>query len=135
MPAMDLGAVLIGLVVLAAVTWLLFATVLWLHRPSRDLVVGSLRMIPDLLRLVRALAADDATPRSARLALGGLLIYLVSPIDLVPDFLPGIGSLDDLIVAGLVLRWVGRRVGSAGLRSHWPGTPAGFEVLERLLGL
>jgi uncharacterized membrane protein YkvA (DUF1232 family) len=87
------------------------------------------------VRLVRALVADDAAPRSVKVALGALLLYLVSPIDLVPDFLPVIGSVDDLIVGGLVLRWAGRRSGVETLRSHWPGRPEGFELLRRVLGL
>ena len=94
-----------------------------------------MRLVPDLVRLVRALVADDATPRSVKVALGALLLYLVSPIDLVPDFLPVIGSIDDLIVSGLVLRWAGRRIGVETLRSHWPGRPKGFDLVRRLLGL
>jgi uncharacterized membrane protein YkvA (DUF1232 family) len=92
-------------------------------------------VVPDLVRLVRALCRDDATPRSVKVALGALLLYLVSPIDLVPDFLPAIGSIDDLIISGLVLRWAGRRIGVDSLRSNWPGRPEGFELLCRFLGL
>jgi uncharacterized membrane protein YkvA (DUF1232 family) len=94
-----------------------------------------MRLVPDLVRLVRALLSDAATPRSGKVALGALLLYLVSPIDLVPDFFPVIGSIDDLIVSGLVLRWAGRRIGVETLRSHWPGRPEGFDLLRRLLGL
>ena len=67
--------------------------------------------------------------------LRGLLLYLLSPIDLIPDFVPVIGSADDLIVSAVVLRWVGRRVGLDDLRRRWTGDPAGFEVLRRLLGM
>jgi uncharacterized membrane protein YkvA (DUF1232 family) len=108
---------------------------LWLHRPSRDLVGPALRLIPDLVRLVRALLAEPATPVSVRIALLALLAYLLFPIDLVPDFLPVLGSADDVILAALVLRWAGRRVGLEGLRAHWAGSEAGFEVLRRLLGV
>lgn len=74
-------------------------------------------------------------PTSIRVALAGLLLYLLSPIDLIPDFVPVIGSADDLIVSAVVLRWVGRRVGLDDLRARWTGGPAGFEVLRRLLGI
>jgi uncharacterized membrane protein YkvA (DUF1232 family) len=129
-----LGALLV-VVLATGAAWLLLVVVLWLHRPSRELAGPAMRLVPDLVRLVHALVADDATPRSVKVALGALLLYLVSPIDLVPDFLPVIGSIDDLVISGLVLRWAGRRIGVEGLRSHWPGRPEGFELLCRLLGL
>ncbi|MDR3470095.1 MAG: DUF1232 domain-containing protein [Devosia sp.] len=129
-----LGALLV-VVLATGSAWLLLVVVLCLHRPSRELAGPAVRLVPDLVRLVRALVADDATPRSVKVALRALLLYLVSPIDLVPDFLPVIGSVDDLIVGGLVLRWAGRRIGVETLRSHWPGRMDGFELLHRLLGL
>jgi uncharacterized membrane protein YkvA (DUF1232 family) len=121
------------LLLIAVVLWLAFLAVLWLHRPSRELAGAALRLPPDVLSLSRALVADPATPRSAKVALGALAIYLMSPIDLVPDFIPVVGSLDDVIVAGLVLRWVGRRIGRAELEAHWTGTQAGLSWLLRLL--
>jgi uncharacterized membrane protein YkvA (DUF1232 family) len=117
-----------------AVAWLLLVVVLWLHRPSREIAGSTLRLVPDLIRLVRALLADEATPRSVKAALVALLVYLLSPIDVVPDFFPVIGSLDDLIVSALVLRWAGRRVGTSALQAHWSGGPEGFAFLLRLLG-
>jgi len=119
-------AILIGL-------WLIAVLLIWLHRPSRDLAMPVLRLLPNIVILVRRLLADPATPRSVRVALGFLVVWIVSPIDLLPEFLPGIGPLDDIIVAALVLRWVGRRVGREALAAHWPGTPDGFRLLERLL--
>jgi uncharacterized membrane protein YkvA (DUF1232 family) len=115
--------------------WIVCVATIWLHRPARALVLPALRLIPDIVRLVRSLLADDQTPRSAKLALAGLLIYLVSPIDLIPDFLPGLGSIDDIVVAAVVLRWAGRRVGVGALRAYWRGSDPGFELLRRLLGL
>lgn len=55
------------------------------------------------------------------------------PIDLLPEFLPGIGPLDDIVVAALVLRFVARRLGRDYLRAHWPGNDDGFAMVERLL--
>jgi uncharacterized membrane protein YkvA (DUF1232 family) len=118
-----------------AIGWLLLVVFLWLHRPSRELAGTALRLIPDLMRLVRGLIADGRTPVGVRVALVGLLLYLLSPIDLIPDFVPVIGSADDLIVSAVVLRWVGRRVGLEDLQARWTGDPAGFEVLRRLLGM
>jgi uncharacterized membrane protein YkvA (DUF1232 family) len=129
-----------GQIVVVAVTavvaaWIVFVIVIWLHRPSRALAGSALRLVPDLVRLVRSLIADQRTPLSSKLALGVLLVYLVSPIDLIPDFIPGLGSIDDMAVAAVVLRWAGRRVGLDGLRAHWTGSDAGFELLRMLLGV
>jgi uncharacterized membrane protein YkvA (DUF1232 family) len=118
-----------------AIGWLLLAAFLWLHRPSRELAGVAVRLIPDLVRLVRGLLADSATPTRVRVVLAGLLLYLLSPIDLIPDFVPVIGSADDVIVSAVVLRWAGRRVGLDDLRARWTGDPAGFEMLRRLLGI
>ena len=124
------------LVVVLAIlgVWLVLVAILWFHRPSRDLAIPAIRLVPDLVRLVRALLADATVPRRVKVALGGLLLYLVSPIDLVPEAVPIIGSVDDLIVAALVLRWVGRQLGVERLRSTWRGSPESFDLLRRLLG-
>lgn len=88
-----------------------------------------------MLRLLRRLAADPAVPRGVRVRLVLLLGYLLSPIDLVPDFLPVIGYADDVLVVALVLRSVTRRAGADALQRHWPGSPEGLRVVEQLAGL
>jgi uncharacterized membrane protein YkvA (DUF1232 family) len=115
------------------IAWLVLIAILWLNRPTRDLAAPAARLIPDLTALVRALLTDRATPRSVKIALAGLLVWLVCPIDLIPDFIPVIGPLDDLVLACLVLRWAGKRMGPAWIRRHWRGTPEGLTLLERLL--
>jgi uncharacterized membrane protein YkvA (DUF1232 family) len=62
---------------------------------------------------------------SARIAIAGLLVYLVNPIDLIPEFIPVLGPLDDVLVAVLVLRYVLGRLGTNGLRERWRGTHEG----------
>jgi uncharacterized membrane protein YkvA (DUF1232 family) len=126
---------IVGAFVVVAIGWLLLVAFVLLHRPSRDLAGPALRLIPDLVRLVRSLLADPGTPTNVRLALAGLLVYLLSPLDLIPDVVPVIGAVDDLIISVVVLRWVGRRVGLDDLRARWTGDPAGFDVLRRLLGI
>lgn len=93
-----------------------------------------LRLLPDVVRLVRRLAADPSLPRSLRWRLGLLLGYLLLPVDLVPDFLPVVGWADDAVVVALVLRSVVRRAGPDALRRHWPGSPQGLAAVERLTG-
>ena len=64
----------------------------------------------------------------------GLLAWILSPIDLIPEFIPGIGPLDDVVVSIVALRYVRRRVGVEDLRRRWRGTDAGFELLLRVIG-
>jgi uncharacterized membrane protein YkvA (DUF1232 family) len=94
-----------------------------------------LRLLPDLLRMLRRLAADPTVPRTVRLRLWLLLAYLAIPFDLVPDFVPVLGYADDAIIVSLVLRSVVRRAGEPAIRRHWPGTDDGLAALARLTGL
>jgi uncharacterized membrane protein YkvA (DUF1232 family) len=125
-----LGAIIVGLVA----AWLALLVLLWLIRPrgvgARELA----RLVPDILRLVRDLVTDRSAPRGVRVALAVLLVWLISPIDLVPEFIPVLGPLDDVIVAVVVLRYVRRRLGDEELRRRWRGTDDGYRVLTRFLG-
>jgi uncharacterized membrane protein YkvA (DUF1232 family) len=123
----------VGIVVVLA-AWALLVIWVWRSSRSRATVVDAVRLLPDLLRLAAGLARDPATPRSCRIALAGLAVWIASPIDLIPEFVPVAGPLDDIVVAAIVLRWVGRRVGEDALRAHWPGTTDGFGLVLRLLG-
>jgi uncharacterized membrane protein YkvA (DUF1232 family) len=67
----------------------------------------------------------------AGLALAGLVLYLASPIDLVPDFLPVIGVLDDAILVVLTLRWILHAAGAERVTRHWRGSARGLELVLR----
>lgn len=108
-------------------------TALWVGRPREHLLRESLRLLPDVVRLVKRLARDPTVPRRARLGLWLLLGYLVMPFDLVPDFIPVLGYADDVILVSLVLRWVVRTAPAGTIRRQWPGTEAGFAALTRVL--
>jgi uncharacterized membrane protein YkvA (DUF1232 family) len=123
--------VLIGL----ALTYLGLLAALLAARPKGNLLGEAVRLLPDLVRLQRRLAADSAVPRAARVRLWLLLAYLAIPFDVVPDFVPVLGYADDAIIASLVLRSVVRRAGPPVVRRHWPGTDNGLAALARLTGL
>jgi uncharacterized membrane protein YkvA (DUF1232 family) len=89
-------------------------------------------IIPDCLMLLRALLRDPRVPRRRKLLLAALLAYLAMPIDLVPDFIPIAGQLDDAIVVALVLRAVLRSAGPELLCEHWRGPQRSLDVLLRL---
>jgi uncharacterized membrane protein YkvA (DUF1232 family) len=111
--------------------WLALMAVLWTTRPDELRARELLRLLPDVLRLVRRLAGDGTLPRGVRVRLWLLMAYLAMPIDLVPDFVPVLGHADDAIVVALVLRSVVRRAGTAAVERHWPGTPEGLAALRR----
>ncbi|GAA3638026.1 YkvA family protein [Microlunatus ginsengisoli] len=126
----------IGAAAALLVCWLLLIAVL-LRGKRRHGATGTeaLRLLPDLIRLLRRVASDRSLPVGVRVRIWGLVAYLASPIDLVPDFIPMIGFADDAIITVLVLRSVVRRIGLDGLRGHWPGTEQGFQALSELAGM
>jgi uncharacterized membrane protein YkvA (DUF1232 family) len=126
------------LIVVAAtlvLLWLALIAYVWIAKPNAASARDAVRMIPDIVRLVRRIAADRSLPRGVRVRLWLLLGYLAFPIDLVPDVIPGLGYADDVVIAAAVLRSVVRRAGPDAVRRHWPGTDAGLSTLWRLTRL
>jgi uncharacterized membrane protein YkvA (DUF1232 family) len=132
------ASIAIGVVAGLLVAYLAAAGLLLVYARRRRDVVSmreALRLLPDVLRLIRRLAADPTLPRGVHIRLILLIAYLASPIDLVPDFVPVIGYADDALIVALVLRSVVRSAGPHALDSHWPGTPEGLVVVRRLAGI
>ncbi len=102
---------------------------------SRRLPPGILRdlaaFIPDCVTTVRRLRKDPRVPRRAKIAVLVAGLWVASPVDLIPEFFPVIGPLDDIVVVALALRYAGRQVPRDVLLAAWPGEP---RLLERLLG-
>ena len=103
------------------------------------LVVGSrqwdvrviARMVPYCAILFKRLLSDPRVPRRWKVASAFTLVYLAMPFDLVPDFIPLAGQLDDAILVAVVLRGLLRSAGPLLLRQHWPGPAALLVPLER----
>ncbi|HEV2010529.1 MAG TPA: DUF1232 domain-containing protein [Candidatus Limnocylindria bacterium] len=89
-------------------------------------------LVPNLTRLFAGLLRDPRVPLRAKFVLGATALYLAMPIDLVPDFIPIVGSLDDAIVAAFALRYVIGATSPEIVAEHWPGDPA---TLRRILWL
>ena len=96
------------------------------------MAIAAARVLPDLVRLLRGLARDPRVPRGSKWLLGFAALWVISPIDLIPEFIPVAGPLDDIVVVALVLRHVLKRAGRAVAQEHWTGDPA---ILERILKL
>src|SRR6476646_6892617 len=124
------GWLLIGFGVAVAV-WAAF--VLWLVAAGRREDARALAtFIPDCIVLVTRLTRDSRVPRRRKLLLLGLLGYLALPFDLVPDFIPVAGQLDDAIVVALVLRHFVRAGGEPLIRELWPGPEQSLSLILRL---
>jgi uncharacterized membrane protein YkvA (DUF1232 family) len=127
-----LWAVLAGTVV--ALAWLVLVVAL-LVAGRRDEARALAGFIPDCLVLTGRLMSDPRVPRRRKLLLAGLVGYLALPFDLVPDFIPVAGQLDDVLVVGLVLRRFLRSGGEQLVRQHWPGPEQSLRVVLRVGGL
>lgn len=116
-----------------AVAWAAFVLALLVtgRREGARALAG---FVPDCLVLVGRLLADPRVPRRRKLLLLGLLGYLALPFDLIPDFIPVAGQLDDVIVVAYVLRRLARGGGEPLLREHWPGPERTLTLVMRLVG-
>lgn len=130
---MDLSLV-VGVLAGLVLAWILLIVLLWVLRPRDVRLADLVSVVPDIVRLCRDLLGDRKVPVGVRVAIGGLLVWMVSPIDLIPEFIPILGPLDDIVVAVLVLRYVRRRLGPENLRARWRGTPEGFALLRGVMG-
>ena len=130
---MDFGPVVLVVLAVAAV-WIAFLALLWVLRPRGTSLRELVAVVPDLLRLLRDVVGDRATPLDVRIVIVVLVAWIVSPIDLIPEFIPVLGPADDVVVAIVALRYLRRRLGSAAQRDRWPGSPEGCEILARVIG-
>lgn len=104
-------------------------------RELRPLWRETVALLPDVGRLVRSLARDPRTSWRTKAVAGLVAAYIASPVDLLPDVIPGVGGIDDVLLALWALR---RLVASAGyevIREHWTGTDDGFALLVVLAGV
>ena len=90
-------------------------------RAARDRLRDIALFLPHFLILLKRLVGDPRVPRKSKLILGGTILYLVSPIDVIPDFVPGLGQLDDVVIALLALHSILNRVDDEVVIEHWPG--------------
>lgn len=90
-----------------------------------------LRALPDVVRLIARLATDATLPRAAKIALGAAAVYLLSPVDIIPDFIPLVGYLDDILLASLLVDGVLNYVDRALVLKYWPGSADSLERIAR----
>lgn len=114
--------------------WAAVIATLWLF--GRKLAAAQVtRAIPDLVGLARGLLGDPRVPFGSKVLVGAALVWLLSPIDLVPEFIPVAGPLDDLIVVAIVLRHLVKRAGTEVVQEHWRGDPRVLRAALRIARL
>ena len=130
---MDLSP-LIAIAAGIVLVWVVLLILFWFLRPRDVSARELLGTVPAVLRLMRSLIGDRSVALDVRAVLVGLLLWIVSPIDLIPEFIPVLGPIDDVVVAVVALRYVRRRMGTDELRRRWSGTPEAFAILARVIG-
>ena len=93
-------------------------------------MIRLLRALPALAVMLSRLVSDPALPRPVKIALVAAVVYLASPIDLIPDFIPFLGEVDDVFLLVLALRRLLRNAGRTVLLAHWTGDPAELRDLN-----
>ena len=122
--------VLSGLVL----AWLIFGALIWLaSRRGRLGVAVAARVLADTVRLLGSLVKDPRTPRAVRWRLVLAAVYCGQPFNLIPDFIPVVGYVDNIVVAAWAMRSVVRLAGSGAVAEHWRGSPEDFGLLCRVL--
>src|ERR687889_388631 len=116
----------VGLIV---VSWLVL--IVLARRLTPALAKDFPQFLPDCVTTARVLRKDPRVPRRAKIAVMIAALWVLSPIDLIPEFLPVIGPLDDVIAVALLLRYAGRSVPREVPVEAWPGNP---RLMDRLLG-
>lgn len=95
---------IVGIVVALVAMWVAFLVLFWVLRPRGVAVREVVGLVPDVVRLLRDVVADRSSPLAVRLVIVGLLAWILSPIDLIPEFIPVLGPIDDIVVAVVALR-------------------------------
>lgn len=88
--------------------------------------------VPDVVLLFKDLAQDERVSRRAKVEAALAAGYLVMPLDLIPDFIPGLGQLDDIAIVGWAVRRLMLGAGESVIREHWRGNDRGLEILMQL---
>lgn len=129
-----LETIAVGVLAGLAVAWVAFALLVWVASRRRRLQISVVaRILPDTVRLLGSLVRDRSSPRAIRWRLAFAAVYCGQPFNLIPDFIPVIGYLDNMVVAAWAMRSVIRLAGLDAVREHWRGSPESLELVCQVL--
>ena len=105
------------------------------HPPAqmRELVRDVAYLLPNLVKLLGRLMRDPRVPRRSKFLVGGLVAYLASPVDLVPDFIPLVGMVDDVVLAVYVVNHLVGAAGEEVVLEHWDGPRDLLDMVRSIL--
>jgi uncharacterized membrane protein YkvA (DUF1232 family) len=130
---LGLWQAIVAAALVAASVYAVFVAVLVLAG-RREGARAAAAFVPDCVVLFKRLLSDPRVPRRKKLVLAAVIPYLLMPFDLVPDFIPVAGYLDDVVVVAFALRYVLRGSGPDLISAHWPGPPASLNLVLRFVG-
>jgi uncharacterized membrane protein YkvA (DUF1232 family) len=133
--AVSVVEIVVGAVVALVLTWLAFLVFLAVVRPRGIGVSEARSLVPDVARLVKDLAKDKTAPKGVRRRLVIAGLYVASPIQLIPNFIPVLGYADDVTVVLWGLRSAVRKAGPDALERHWRGDAEGLAIVRDLTGM
>jgi uncharacterized membrane protein YkvA (DUF1232 family) len=102
-------------------------------RTWRELVVETALLIPNFLKLIYRLMRDPRVPVRRKLVVGAMLAYLVSPLDVIPDFIPVAGQIDDVLLIAFAIRHLIDGAGHEVVLEYWDGQEDAFELIEAVV--
>jgi uncharacterized membrane protein YkvA (DUF1232 family) len=132
-PELGLWQAIVVAALVAASVYAVFVAVL-VVAGRREGARAAAAFVPDCVVLFKRLLSDPRVPRRKKLVLAALIPYLLMPFDLVPDFIPVAGYLDDAVIVAFALRYVLRGSGPDLISAHWPGPPASLNLVLRFAG-
>ena len=123
------------LIALAIILLLYILFIIWLYTAGKNSAVRAIGgFIPDCLILFKRILGDKSVSTRYKWPVALLVGYLALPIDIVPDFIPVAGQLDDVIIVGIVLRYIIKGIGANKIREHWPGPASSLNTIMKLAG-
>jgi len=103
------------------------------HREARGILKDALMLVPNFLKLLVRLFKDPRVPTAEKALVAGAIVYVISPIDLLPDLIPFIGQVDDIYLVSLTLLRLLSRSGDDVLREHWKGAGDLASVVDKIV--
>ena len=104
------------------------------RRSRQDVAIEGVMLLPNFVKLLTRLMRDSRVSMRRKAFIGAVLVYVISPIDLVPDFVIGIGRLDDLVLVSLAVDHLMSGTDEEVVREHWDGTEDGLDLVRSVFG-
>jgi len=103
-------------------------------RSKREIILEGISLVPNLMKLLYRLLRDDRVPRRSRMLMGAVAAYLAFPIDIIPDYIPILGQMDDLLLLGFAIDYLLAGVPDEVVAEYWDGSEDALELVRGAAG-